>query len=584
MRSFPLIAALLLGAGCISSAGGAAPRLKRVVGSNDLPAGEALFSPLTDRAGISASGDVLMAIDTAGGKRGAYRWSQSDGVIVPILVTGEPAPGLPGETLRVLTSPGYIDQHGNVTTVFNYTTGAFSRKSGIWSGSATDPPTIQLLAADGHSPFFSILSPRVSQEGTLALIGTVRFENGLIAKSLYRGAAGELPQALLTGGDPVPVALDEDDPNKNVADLRDVAVDNNGRASCIVSRRQLGDFGMILAHGSGAWSEVARLFIPAAGTEHDFRSFDGLTVAKDTVVFTGTTTKGPSGQPGIWRVASDGTIDLIAVAEEPFGDGLGSAVSGIPGATLFVIRLPLVADTGACFFSAALVIGEGIDVSNNDLILRSDGSGLRVVIREGAPAPGLPSAEGWRIPQLPGRFAISPDGRLAMIAEAQNAEGVREKWLWVSGVDGALEPVMKVGDAVNGKPIANIEIFVGFDGDGGNPIGRSGTDGMTGPFNARGELVVGITHPDERVIYIVDFVNVAPPDPVSIRLSTPILADGKIRFSFSSEDGRQYRLEGSDTLAEWQPVGEVLTGSGGDEPISEPVQGGSFYYRIVAVD
>ena len=107
---------------------------------------------------------------------------------------------------------------------------------------------------------------------------------------------------------------------------------------------------------------------------------------------------------------------------------------------------------------------------------------------------------------------------------------------------------------------------------------------MTGPFNARGELVVGITHPDERVIYIVDFVNVAPPDPVSIRLSTPILADGKIRFSFSSEDGRQYRLEGSDTLAEWQPVGEVLTGSGGDEPISEPVQGGSFYYRIVAVD
>ena len=416
MRSFPLIAALLLGAGCISSAGGAAPRLKRVVGSNDLPAGEALFSPLTDRAGISASGDVLMAIDTAGGKRGAYRWSQSDGVIVPILVTGEPAPGLPGETLRVLTSPGYIDQHGNVTTVFNYTTGAFSRKSGIWSGSATDPPTIQLLAADCHSPFFSILSPRVSHEGTLALIGTVRFENGLIAKSLYRGAAGELPQALLTGGDPVPVALDEDDPNKNVADLRDVAVDNNGRASCIVSRRQLGDFGMILAHGSGAWSEVARLFIPAAGTEHDFRSFDGLTVAKDTVVFTGTTTKGPSGQPGIWRVASDGTIDLIAVAEEPFGDGLGSAVSGIPGATLFVIRLPLVADTGACFFSAALVIGEGIDVSNNDLILRSDGSGLQVVIREGDPAPVLPSAEGWRIPQLPGRFSISPDGQTAYVS------------------------------------------------------------------------------------------------------------------------------------------------------------------------
>ncbi|MEZ5325424.1 MAG: hypothetical protein R3F19_10205 [Verrucomicrobiales bacterium] len=381
----------------------------------------------------------------------------------------------------------------------------------------------------------------------------------------------------------MPVSLDEDDPNKNIADIRDAAIDNNGRISCIVSRRQLGDFGMILAHGSGGWSEVARLFTPAAGTDHDFRRFDGLSVARDTTVFAATTTKGPNGQPGISRVASDGTIDLIAVAEEPFGDGLGSAVPGIPGGTLFVVRLPLVADTGAYYFSAALAVGEGIDVSNNDLILRSDGAGLRVVIREGDPAPGLPSSEGWRIPQLPDRFAISPVGQLAMIATAQDGNGVTEKWLWVSEENGDLKSVLKVGDEVQGQLITNIEMFTGYGGDGGNESGRSGADGMTGPFNGRNELVVGITHPDERVIYILDFSDV-PPSEAPFQLSAPVIAGGMIHFTFPSKEGNQYRLERSRSLTSWEAAGEVMAGVNGPQQVSELVEDETFYYRVVRID
>jgi hypothetical protein len=235
-----------------------------------------------------------------------------------------------------------------------------------------------------------------------------------------------------------------------------------------------------------------------------------------------------------------------------------------------------VADTGVSFFRAQLVIGNGVDLSNNEMIVRHDSeSGLQAIVVENGPAPGLPN--GYTIPVVPERFVINPQGRLAMIADARDPEGLLETWLWVGDTDGSLEPILKVGDSIFGKAITEMALLDGFDPDEANRSGRSGGDGMAGPFNKRGQLVLGILHGEESVIYLLDFSSEA----IEFRLSSTTSVNNSIQLSFPAEKGQQYQLESSLT---WETAGDIFIGDGTVVTLTQAVQGAGIFYRMVRFD
>jgi hypothetical protein len=296
----------------------APPLIGLVLSSDDPPPGESFLYPMTNRTGINASGSILFAANVGtnvGINRGVLRWSK--GTVTHFLTINDAAPGLEGEILGPYPPPGYMDRDGHVTSLFSLKSGG----EGVWRSDSPDLTSISLLGADGSRPFRFINPPRVAQEGTVAIVTTVSTGGTTGANSLVTARPGQAVRTLLTGGDPVPVPVDADDPEKTIAGIRDMSIDNSGKISCIVSRNAFGDFGMILSYFEGAgWSEVARLFTVAPGTADEFKRFNLLTVAAETVVFTATTTKGVNGQHGIWR-ARNGSVELIALAAESFGDG-----------------------------------------------------------------------------------------------------------------------------------------------------------------------------------------------------------------------------------------------------------------------
>ncbi len=115
----------------------------------------------------------------------------------------------------------------------------------------------------------------------------------------------------------------------------------------------------------------------------------------------------------------------IAVADFPYRTVAlsGTQAPGCPDEALFEVVLHgLVDDVGHVVFGASLVIGDGgVDSGNNTGLWVEDGTGVSLVIRQGDPAPGLPSDIFFGDPLSYSILGVNGSSQIVLASELQDA-------------------------------------------------------------------------------------------------------------------------------------------------------------------
>lgn len=228
---------------------------------------------------------------------------------------------------------------------------------------------------------------------------------------------------------------------------------------------------------------------------------------------------------GIW-LGTPGHMRLVALGGQP-APGTG------PGVTFDELHRPVLDDTGTIVFRAET------SESSRAGLWTGDADSLRLVAREGDPAPGLPA--GWTFRYLFDPL-VSADGRLCFIASVRGPEGERRSGIWTGRPD-SLAPAVLEGDPAPGFATARAT-FRFFD--------TSFTSGERVP-SWTGELLAFLVPVDDDGT-LRDAIFAGPPDdlrmiaaegldapdlhlPIGEFFSEPIIsASGKLAFKAELDD------------------------------------------------
>jgi len=389
-----------------------------------------------DRVATNDSGQALILTDreTLWGRQGPEQ------PFVPLIEIGDPAPGVPDAFFRLFTTqPARLGETGIMATRLSL------EGAGVSSGNDralfsidVNNGDVHLIAREGQdapdtTTRYAGLFPQAlaSDDGPITFAAELEgfvFDN--LPDALYEvPAAGETPSLLARRGDAAPGL----EPGVTFEGIRLTSIENG---TLFFSAKVEGP-GVDVFNDEGLWYGT-----PIRGNQ--------ILLAREGDPAPGSAAGDVFGTFFSPTVLEDGQVmflselgsDLALYLADPLSGTTtlivkeGDAVPGVPGATIVIMDFPQISQAGI-FATRATLEGPGIDPENNFAMLQGDRAGFRVLGREGEE---FPSGSGE------GRFRILNDaGQLAFIT-FENASGTR---LYATRGDGRLLLIAQEGTQVD---------------------------------------------------------------------------------------------------------------------------------------
>jgi hypothetical protein len=235
------------------------------------------------------------------------------------------------------------------------------------------------------------------------------------------------------------------------------------------------------------------------------------------VAFVATTLTPSQVNTGIWaeRVGS-GLQPLVLEGDLATGVGEDVRFAGLDGPVLNVAFGP----EGDVAFRAAIE-GPGLDESNDSGIwLAQRNSEVRLIAREGQPAPGVESGVTFRQLNTQSQLLVNGQGQVAFFAFLQGPgiDGGNDRGIWAESKDGELKLIARTGIAMQDN-LQTSFIFRGLD------LGPAG-------FGANGHVAF-LAHPPNGIgsgIFVSDVVAVPEPTVSALLVATTIVAGARRRW------------------------------------------------------
>jgi hypothetical protein len=515
-------------------------------------AGEVAFAATVQSPGLPASSDFGIWAGPPESPALAVRENSPPGVDAGIVLTN-----LPGFTLNFsdsgdvlffssLSGPGVQD---NVNS------------AGLWQGRAGNVQLLARLGDSGPSPDASLVIAGLPMLAPMNAAGNVAFAAGLGADSatitsnrIYLGTPGAL-STIVSGGTPAPGAP------------AGAAFDSFPGVAAVNDAQQIGFDGRlptVFAPGDrGLWvteplSNVMFLSQSAPATAGAFREFSTVMALNNAghVAFQGQVLEGGVPREGIWT-GPPGALQLVAYTSHS-APGLPAGISysgltnvgGIPFA-------PLLNRSNHLAFVARLS-GASVTASNDCALFAGPPGMLRVIAREGDPAPGTgePFRDFDGIDAL--RYVMNGEGQVAFITFA--GAGVANHGIWATDENGAMQLVARVGTTLDiggtNRTVSDLSLRTGSGGE----------DGLPRSFNDAGQVVYRALFTDNTEAILMADTRRVPAVP-AILLADVTLSGGRFSLRIESVIGATYTLEADATL---NPGGwvEVASSPGTGEPIT----------------
>jgi hypothetical protein len=256
----------------------------------------------------------------------------------------------------------------------------------------------------------------------------------------------------------------------------------NGNGQSLISARTTAPGG---ATGEGVWmggpsgmNLILQRGDPAPGLPgYTFSAFGEASINNQNhIAFMGYPS-GPAGTSfGLWSGAP-GSFSLLAATTQP-------ATAAGPGVSFGQIGAPALSGSDKVAFVSFLT-GSAVSTNNDSSVWMHDGGGLRMLVREGMQAPGLPAgnkmASVFYGTELD--YAINSAGRVALAASYIDTLKNYNLAIWDSSREGNLVPVLSEGQTmvVNGATKTIWFLFT--------RLGESGLqDGQFTGFNENGQI------------------------------------------------------------------------------------------------
>lgn len=287
----------------------------------------------------------------------------------------------------------------------------------------------------------------------------------------------------------------------------------------------------------------------------------------DTVAYSGLVVSGAS-QNGVYYAETAGALRIVATAGQP--------ITGHGNFGYFFVD-PHFASDGSMLGTVGLQVGGSVTSANDSILCYWPPGGVqgdvRVILREGMQAPGLPGVT------FAGFFgdesAINGNGYviayMRLAGSGITSSNDETLWSW-NAATGELRLLcregqpMDFGDGVLRAPTVSPR----FRG------GKGETAGFCNGLSDSNEFTFRVSDPDFRY-YILKGKIVEPP-PFQARIETD--SSSGLRIFFPSEDGANYQVESSDSLGPlWVPFGVPVEGTGGEIgiPLGAPAPPRNFF-------
>ncbi len=427
---------------------------------------------------------------------GVYRaMSEPGGILTTASASGSPAPGLPSGTNISFLGNVFPDSAGRPGfSAYLTGTGVTSNVNdyAVWSLN-NGAPTVAMRLGDqapGNVPGVTYLAQSNISPGAFNYNsrGDVTFNAyvtgpGITSannRGVWTSQGGTTTQLAQLGsqapGMPSGMVYSEFvNGGMNLAPL-------NGNGQSLISARTTGPGG---ATGEGVWmggpsgmNLILQRGDAAPGLPgNTFAAFGGASINNQNhVAFMGYP-DGPAGVSyGLWSGAP-GSFSLLAATTQP------AAAAG-PGVSFGQIGGPALSGSDKVAFDSTLT-GSGVTTSNDSSVWMYDGSGLKMLIREGMQAPGFPAGDKMGSVTLNDAldYAINSAGRVALAATYVDPLNNYHRAIWESSPSGNLVPVLSEGQTmvVNGATRTIQFLFT--------RLGESGLqDGQFTGFNENGQI------------------------------------------------------------------------------------------------
>lgn len=180
------------------------------------------------------------------------------------------------------------------------------------------------------------------------------------------------------------------------------------------------------------------------------------------------------------------TSPLLIASDDP-----ASPAPGGGGARFTDLGAPFLSDVGRVAFTSELT-GAGVNTLNNTGIWSNSTGVLRMLAREGSPAPG---ASGALFDDLELNFpCINTRGEVAFTARLRSPDGMfLQEGVWAADRTGTLLPIAVPGMTIDINPDPNVTVLRTVT-SASTEAGSGGHDGRPTSLNDRGELVVLVTY------------------------------------------------------------------------------------------
>ena len=477
---------------------------------------------------INQLGEVLFSGSTQGSSQSGVFVERPVGTLVPIIRSGQPVPGLPGLSIPSFCSlMGGVNNANGVVALGICLTGtgvipAFNDRCIL----AGPPSDLQLVARSGDAwpgarpgifgPFlgFGLNGVAINDDGTIVFIDGSNTSGNT---GLWRARWGIPPVGPGPGGvgaTLAPIAR-AGEPAAGGGGALYAPLFGAGAGGAVARVSQGGEcifdgplsgMGVTSSNAWGLWMGAIApepppaIPMPPAPPTLLMRAGDSAPgLAPSQLAFTSAPTLNDVGDiafggavvepdlEAIWAGPPTGLVPVATSASSFVVPGAGTASL----AELYAGAVGL-SNAGKVVFAARLT-GPGVTTFNDSGIWSNASGVLRLVAREGDPAPGTQNL--LFVPELSSRF-INALGQVAFEASLRNADGTpsSSRGVWYADSTGAVWPVAVPGSLIDIDPtpggvemrtVVLADLVLGWSG---------GHDGATTSLNDRGELLISVSY------------------------------------------------------------------------------------------